>query len=513
MKKIGVLSIILGLFMVSLCYGGEDIRITVDGKIIESDTPVQIAEGRTLVPLRAIFEAIGAEVNWDNEEKSVFATKGGTSIYIKIDEKNFKVNDDVKELDVSASIINGSTMVPARAVSESFGCDVKWDNESKTVIITTAKSDIETTTEIITDLTTEANTAATTEEITTVEYAEKYGSGIYKMGTEFPYGKYMVFAEKNKIGMVIGYDMEADATIEEVKSRAENYINGQNVIEIKENNNRGDVKRAYFCNGTDHSTMYINRANDDKLYRFSEIQLVDCYAVPYDDAEKLDLSYNGTYRVGIDIPEGSYKFLKAESCDFAFAMVDKNNIADKNMSYFIDDSGVYINLSKNTTIQIVNCDIEKDGLPYVTHKADTYKADINMDFSKISYALKNKIAQDIRAISSRTAKSKSSIESISNSWESMVKNDEDYKYFEIMSSAVDKYVVLKYDVEIWSNTYVQKNNKLVPDTKDPVYKARIEAYNDLCDSFLETFRKLESAESFNELADINHKLQDYVVYK
>lgn len=513
MKKIVVLSIILGLFMVSLCHGGEDIRITVDGKIIESDTPVQIAEGRTLVPLRAIFEAIGAEVNWDNKEKSVFATKGATSIYIKIDEKSFKVNDDVKELDVSASIINGSTLVPVRAISESFGCDVKWDNESKTVIITTNKSDIETTTEIITDLTTEANTVAITEEIATVEYAEKYGSGIYKMGTEFPYGKYVIFAEKNKIGMVIGYDMEADATSEEVKSRAENYINGQNIIEIKENNNVSGVKRAYFCNGTDYSTIYINRTIDDMLYRFSEIQLVDCYAVPYDDVEKLDLSYNGTYRVGVDIPEGTYKFLKAENCAFAFAMVDKINIDDKNMSYFIDDSGVYIDLRKNSTIQIVNCDIEKDGLPYVTHKANTYKADINMDFSKISSVLKNKIAQDIRAISSKTAKSKISIESIRNSWKLMIKNDEDYKYFEIMSSAIDKYVVLKYDVEIRSNKYIQKNDKLVPDIKDPVYKARMKAYDDLCDSFLETFRKLESAESFNELEEINHKLQDYMVYK
>ncbi len=162
-KKVACLTVFIGMLMASVCYGSEDISITVDGEELETDTPAQIIEGRTMVPLRAIFEALGANVEWDGSSKSIKAQKGDVSIDMQIDNKIFKVSNEEKELDVPPLIIDGRTMVPARAVAESLDCEVEWDSVNKNVIIT--KSD-EVTTEITTEITTEETTETTTEEVT-----------------------------------------------------------------------------------------------------------------------------------------------------------------------------------------------------------------------------------------------------------------------------------------------------------------------------------------------------------
>ncbi len=146
MKKLSMLTAACTLAAAVLCSqvsAADAVNVTIDGKTLESDTPAQIVNGRTLVPLRAIFEALGAEVSWDGNEKSVSADKGSASIYMKIDADSFTVNGDTRTLDVPASIINGRTMVPARAVSESLGCNVNWDSAGKTVIITTGSGSTE----------------------------------------------------------------------------------------------------------------------------------------------------------------------------------------------------------------------------------------------------------------------------------------------------------------------------------------------------------------------------------
>ncbi len=155
MKKI--VSIVLALCMlVSLCampalaeeavaisqmQTKDIITIMVDGAYVDcaayGQMPV-IVEGRTLVPLRSVFEALGATVEWDNETRSVTSVKGDTTITLAVDSKEMTVNGTVKTLDVPACIMNDRTMVPVRAVAEAFGCEVSWDNETRTVVITTA---------------------------------------------------------------------------------------------------------------------------------------------------------------------------------------------------------------------------------------------------------------------------------------------------------------------------------------------------------------------------------------
>lgn len=113
------------------------VKVKVNDRPIVFDVAPIIGEGRTLVPLRHIFEALGAEVKWDASTRTVTVIKGSDKIILKIDSKEALVNGETKELDVPATIVNGRTLVPVRSISESLGPEVSWDDNSKTVIIKT----------------------------------------------------------------------------------------------------------------------------------------------------------------------------------------------------------------------------------------------------------------------------------------------------------------------------------------------------------------------------------------
>ena len=122
------------------------VTVTIDGNALRF--PLQdpiIVDGRTLVPMRTIFEALGAQVQWidENGVKTVIATTADKTINMTIDSDKFYVNGEEKTLDVPAQLINDKTLVPIRAVSESLGCIVDWVDESKTVIIKTSVPETE----------------------------------------------------------------------------------------------------------------------------------------------------------------------------------------------------------------------------------------------------------------------------------------------------------------------------------------------------------------------------------
>ncbi len=114
------------------------ISFTVDGKaVIFSDCAPFIKDGRTLVPLRAIFESLGATVGWDEATQSVTATRGGVTVIFKIGDSTLLKNGTPSVLDVPPQLSESRTVVPVRAIAESFGCTVNWNGETNTVIITT----------------------------------------------------------------------------------------------------------------------------------------------------------------------------------------------------------------------------------------------------------------------------------------------------------------------------------------------------------------------------------------
>lgn len=95
----------------------------------------EILEGRTLVPLRSIFEAMGATVEWDGDTRTATAKRGNVNIKIQIGASEIYKNGTAVAVDVPAQIVNDRTMVPARVIAEAFGADVQWNGNGRTVLI------------------------------------------------------------------------------------------------------------------------------------------------------------------------------------------------------------------------------------------------------------------------------------------------------------------------------------------------------------------------------------------
>lgn len=110
-------------------------EIITNGESTALDVPAQIIDSRTMVPLRAIFEALGASVEWDDSTKTVTSERGDTKVSLTIGEAEIIVNGEAKALDVPGQIVDSRTLVPVRAIAESFGCEVGWDDPTKTVTI------------------------------------------------------------------------------------------------------------------------------------------------------------------------------------------------------------------------------------------------------------------------------------------------------------------------------------------------------------------------------------------
>jgi len=113
----------------------KPIEIYINQQKIDSDTPPVIIDGRTLVPLRVISENLGADVYWNNEERTVRVSTSAKVIMLKIDDKTAYINEQQIQLDVPATIINNRTMVPLRFIGEALGAEVFWNNDTRTVTI------------------------------------------------------------------------------------------------------------------------------------------------------------------------------------------------------------------------------------------------------------------------------------------------------------------------------------------------------------------------------------------
>ncbi|KEO84036.1 copper amine oxidase N-terminal domain-containing protein [Tumebacillus flagellatus] len=101
--------------------------VYVDGEWIRFDVQPQVFQYRTLVPMRMIFEALGADVSWDDATQTATAAKDGTVLRLTIGKNVATKNGVPMGLDVPAQLVNDRTMVPVRFVAESFGDEVLWN--------------------------------------------------------------------------------------------------------------------------------------------------------------------------------------------------------------------------------------------------------------------------------------------------------------------------------------------------------------------------------------------------
>ena len=142
-KNIALFMIACLLIMSAMCVSAANDEISVylqgfsgiDGEKIQFDISPQTINGRTMVPIRAIFEAMGASVNWDDATKTAICTKDGTVVKMTLNSTTEYINDNPYSMDVAPVIISGRTLAPARYVAEAFGYNVKWDEMTRYVLI------------------------------------------------------------------------------------------------------------------------------------------------------------------------------------------------------------------------------------------------------------------------------------------------------------------------------------------------------------------------------------------
>ena len=138
MKKIlAVLLVFVMCFSLFTVANAEnEIKVVIDDKNQSYDQMPQILNGRTLVPLRGIFEALGAKVEWVDQTKTIIGSKGSNTVILQVESTSAVMNNKKITLDVAPKIINSRTMVPVRFISEALGAKVDWIDETKTVVIT-----------------------------------------------------------------------------------------------------------------------------------------------------------------------------------------------------------------------------------------------------------------------------------------------------------------------------------------------------------------------------------------
>ena len=134
--------LIAALFLLAITSGMAAIQVDVNGSPLYLNEPPTMVNGRTMVPLRGIFESLGAQVNWDASTRMITATKYDTNVQLGIGDNRATVNGRYVHLDAPAMILRGSTMVPLRFVSEALGADVKWFEATQTVSIITGEEPI-----------------------------------------------------------------------------------------------------------------------------------------------------------------------------------------------------------------------------------------------------------------------------------------------------------------------------------------------------------------------------------
>ncbi|MDU4694375.1 MAG: copper amine oxidase N-terminal domain-containing protein [Paenibacillus sp.] len=127
--------LIIPIFQQTTAQAATPISIYIDGSRLTTDQAPVVISGRVMLPLRAIFEALDATVNYNQTLQTVTAQKDSTTIVLKLKSRSATINNEAVLLDVPAQSIKGRTMVPVRFVSEALGQQVGWNNTTKIVTI------------------------------------------------------------------------------------------------------------------------------------------------------------------------------------------------------------------------------------------------------------------------------------------------------------------------------------------------------------------------------------------
>lgn len=418
MKKFtAILILVLSSLFAVQAFADDSIKIVIDNTEIETDVSPQIIEGRTMVPVRTIFEALGAQVDWDSETKTITGTKSGITAVMTLNSTILSINNVDTSMDSAPVIIEGRTFIPARYAAESLGCTVSWDAESKTVYITSPLYQAETSTETTTELTTEESTSETTTESTTetttnpmYNYDEYYKPGTYHIGVDMPAGEYVVFANPEKIGYLYRYGKDG---------------------------NVGTSGKRYIY------SKYFSYCDIVKVEKDNYLDLSSAYAIPIDDVEALDINRNGTFKAGTHIKTGHLTFKLSPYSSVAYISVGLPDTT-KTVEYLTsDEESVTINVTSGMYVRVVNCDILDEKLSKIgefTPVTDINSTtDSQYKFDDITPSVKTTVDDYLSTLTSdlspetlKSTKYTSTYQSkMYDTWKSLAKTSADRKYINI----------------------------------------------------------------------------------
>ena len=183
--------------MTNFAFAETEVKVVVDGNPVVFEDQVPILEnGRTLVPLRATFNALGAEVDWNADTSTVFANKRLKNISLRINDTKMYVDGKETALEVPAKLINGITMIPLRAVAEALDTNVGWNAETFTVNIESKQGDVKVTDKIVSEVVKDEETGKELLDISysypqfeeTIEFLAKLNKEYSEIANSYPEG-------------------------------------------------------------------------------------------------------------------------------------------------------------------------------------------------------------------------------------------------------------------------------------------------------------------------------------
>ncbi|HXN09359.1 MAG TPA: copper amine oxidase N-terminal domain-containing protein, partial [Candidatus Acidoferrales bacterium] len=138
MRPITRLLLSLGLVLAFVVPAAAVPAIVIDGSRLPADVPALASGDHVLVPLRGVFERLGAHVSYDASSRAAAATLGSTIVQVAVGSRTAWVNGSRRTLDVEPREVAGRIMIPLRFVAESLGVSVDYDGPSDTVVIVTS---------------------------------------------------------------------------------------------------------------------------------------------------------------------------------------------------------------------------------------------------------------------------------------------------------------------------------------------------------------------------------------